>query len=191
MRLVVGAKADEYPGFISTDARSGRAPLDVRRRADWLRYFPPASLDVIVCEHVLEHMTIGDGLEALRNFRSFLKPGGLARIAVPDAWNPSPAYQSWCAPGSLGRLLLDDIQTGPGHVTHYNVAALCSLINEAGLTPRSLEWHDAAGRFWRAPYDLAAAPIKRRAGSEYARNFFGPVLGFENTSLIVDAVKGL
>lgn len=189
LKLVVGAKADRYPGWVSTDARADSARLDIRRGFDWLRYFRPGTVDNILCEHVLEHLTPTDAFLALCNFKSFLKPGGFARIAVPDAFYPNEAYQGWCAPGSWGRALIDAVQEPPGHVAHYNYRSLIELVSAAGLTPRLCEWHDERGRFHRENYDVDAAPIKRRAGSPYAINFYRLMLGFDNISLIVDAAK--
>lgn len=191
MRLIVGAKGNTYPGWISTDARSTSAPLDIRDAFSWARCFWPDSIDRICAEHVIEHLEPREAYAALLNFRAFLRPGGFARIAVPDAFYPNEAYQGWCAPGGWGRALIDLFQEPPGHIAHYNYRSLIELISAAGLTPRLCEWHDERGRFHHEGYDVDAAPIKRRAGSTHALNFYRPVLGFDNISLIVDAVKPL
>ena len=46
--------------------------------------FPANSVDFIYHEHFLEHLTVQEGLAALADFRSTLKPGGIMRIAMPD-----------------------------------------------------------------------------------------------------------
>jgi predicted SAM-dependent methyltransferase len=192
MKLVVGAKADQYPGWVSTDARAASARLDIRRGSDWLRYFRPDSLSVILAEHVLEHLTPQDAYLALCNFKHFLQPGGFARIAVPDAFYPNEAYQAYCAPGRWGQRFFESFVYAadePAHRVHYNYLSLSLMISYAGLVPRPCEWHDARGRFHRVAYDVEAAPVKRRAGSEYAINFYRLALGFDNISLIVDAIK--
>lgn len=191
-RLVVGAKADQYPGWISTDARAEGARLDIRRAPDWWRYFRPGSLTVILAEHVLEHLTPEDAYLSLCNFRDFLAPGGFARIAVPDAFYPNEDYQAFCAPGRVGQWFFESFVYAPdepAHRVHYNYRTLTTMIHAAGLVPRLCEWHDERGRFHRLDYDTEAAPVKRRAGSEYAINFYRLMLGFDNISLIVDAVK--
>lgn len=43
--------------------------------------FPDESFDVVLCNHVLEHVT--DDLQALREIRRVLKPGGYAILQVP------------------------------------------------------------------------------------------------------------
>ena len=44
--------------------------------------FPDASFDVVVCNHVLEH--IPDDHRAMRELRRVLRPGGWAMLLVPD-----------------------------------------------------------------------------------------------------------
>jgi YD repeat-containing protein len=173
--------------------RSSVAPaLDIRRAEDWRRRFQPGTLDRIVCEHVLEHMTHADGLAALRNFKTYLRRGGFARIAVPDALNPSPHYQNHCRPGgalqTLSKWFLYAADEPP-HIVHYDFQTLCALITEAGLLPRLLEYHDAAGRFHRATWDVRDAPIRRFYNSPYNLKLIQPVFGYQNLSLIVDARK--
>jgi len=143
MNLVVGAKETAYHGWMSTDLRSSVAPaLDIRRAEDWQRRFQPATLDRIVCEHVLEHMTHQDGLAALSNFKTYLRRGGFVRIAVPDAFNPDPYYQEHCRPRgtmqTISRLFLY-ASDEPPHIVHYNYRTLCELMTRAGLAPRLLE----------------------------------------------------
>lgn len=47
--------------------------------------FPDASIDEIYASHVLEHLSFVDELpQALREMQRVLKPGGVARISVPD-----------------------------------------------------------------------------------------------------------
>jgi predicted SAM-dependent methyltransferase len=192
MNLIVGAKADSYPGWLSTDKReTGGPPLDIRLESDWLRYFAPGSLDRIACEHVLEHMTFDDAFSALCNFRKFLRPGGFARIAVPDGLNPDPGYQSLSRPdGFVHRLCYTFLfaPDEPAHAVIYDAPTLARLITMAGLTPRLLEYYDAAGIFHREIYDAEAAPIKRRWGTQYNADlqFW---LGYPNMSLLVDAYK--
>jgi len=192
-RLVVGARSDNYPGWLSTDRRAEAAtPLDIRRESDWLRYFAPASIDAIVCEHVLEHMTFEDGFNALCNFRRFLRPGGFARIAVPDGFNPDAGYQDHSSPWGFGEWLRRWLLLAPdepGHAVHYNYLVLCELVRRAGLTPNLLEWFDESGRFHRQPWNVSAAPVKRYLNSEYNLRVYLPWLGFQNVSLLVDAHK--
>jgi predicted SAM-dependent methyltransferase len=63
-------------------------------------------------------MTPDDALAALLNFKMFLRPGGFARIAVPDAFYPNDAYQGWCAPGRYGQWLMKAFVYGPDYPEH-------------------------------------------------------------------------
>jgi predicted SAM-dependent methyltransferase len=194
LKLVVGAKATEYPGWVSTDLRADAAPpLDIRVESDWLRRFAPGSIDRIVCDHVLEHMTVPDARSALLNFKKFLRPGGFARIAVPDALNPDPRYQEMCRPGGSGEWLRRNVWYAPdepGHVEHYDYKRLTALVASAGLIPELREWFDERGAFHVRPWDVGVAPVKRYRGSSY-NQFFVWWMGYENLSVIVDAVKKL
>jgi len=193
LNVVVGARATAYQGWFSTDLRSSEAPpLDIRREEDWRYYFAPGSIDKIVCEHCLEHMSFEDGFKALSNFQKFLKPSGFARIAVPDAYNPNPFYQEHIRPGGLGQLLARLFlyaRNEPPHQVHYDYLTLSALISRAGLEPTLCEYFDEAGRFWLRYWDKAAAPIRRYYGSPYNRRVFKPWCGFQSLSIIVDAKR--
>jgi len=45
---------------------------------------PSSSMRGIFTEHCLEHISYADCLRVLRDFRRILKPGGVARVVVPD-----------------------------------------------------------------------------------------------------------
>jgi predicted SAM-dependent methyltransferase len=193
MKLIVGAKATDYPGWLSTDLRARGGRLDIRRTEDWSRRFAPNSIDRAVAEHVLEHLTEEDAREGLRNVAAYLKPGGFIRIAVPDANNPDPTYQEHCRPGGKGQAwarLFFYADGEPEHKTHFDFQSLASLMQRAGLSPRLLEYHDAAGVFHRNAWNPNDAPILRHFNSPYNLRAYLPFHGFQNLSLIVDGVKG-
>jgi predicted SAM-dependent methyltransferase len=193
MNVVVGAKATGYPGWFSTDLRSSQASaLDIRSEEDWRHYFAPNSIDKIVCEHCLEHMSFEDGLKSLSNFQKFLKPSGFARIAVPDAYNPNPYYQEHTRPGGLGQIiarLFIYALNEPPHQVHYNYLTLSELICRASMEPALCEYFGEDGRFRLYPWNKESAPIRRYHGSSYNRKVFKPWYGFQSLSLIVDAKK--
>jgi predicted SAM-dependent methyltransferase len=189
VNLIVGAKSQTQPGWISTDIDT----LDIRREADWARYFPPGSIDRILCESCLEHMTFEDGLLACQNFYKYLKPRtGRVRIAVPDANFKNEAYQFWTAPNRGGQLLSRLFVYGPhepDHKVFYDFQTLPALMQRAGFTTRLVEYFDAAGRFYRNPWSYADGEVTRSYGHpRVARLKFW--LGFDFVSLIVDGFKG-
>ena len=46
--------------------------------------FHDNSVDFIYNEHFLEHLTVEEGISAIKDFFRVLKPGGVMRIAMPD-----------------------------------------------------------------------------------------------------------
>jgi predicted SAM-dependent methyltransferase len=192
LNLIIGARDDAHAGWLSTDLRSKDAPLDMRRAEDWARYFQPGTIDRILAEHTLEHLWPEEAEAACRNFYSYLKSGGRVRIAVPDAFNPNPNYQAMCRPGSPGRWLSRLFMYAPNepeHKTHWDFQSLSAMLARVGFDVRLLEYHDAAGVFHRNAWSIGDGALKRYFGSEYNK-WFRFCFGYENLSLIVDAVKG-
>lgn len=191
IKLIVGAKQTGWPGWVSTDLNFGDLQLDIRNRADWQQQFAPGSIDKIVCEHCLEHLSLEDANAALQNFAEFLGPGGQVRIAVPDAFNPNWYYQEFCrpdGPGDVVRIIFLYAPSEPPHKVHWNIDTLSAAMREVGLSPQPLEWFDAAGDFQRQPFANDDGPISRRFGS-FSNLLFEWCYGFPNLSLIVDGVK--
>ncbi|MEJ8572826.1 class I SAM-dependent methyltransferase [Microbaculum marinum] len=54
--------------------------------------FADATFDGIFCEHVVEHFSLEQGRELLREIHRILRPGGWARIIVPDGAVVMRAY---------------------------------------------------------------------------------------------------
>lgn len=82
-KLQLGSGYNLLPGWLNTDIYSPSPEivlLDVREP------FPiqEQSLDYILSEHHIEHLTYLEGLAMLRECYRVLKPGGKVRIATPD-----------------------------------------------------------------------------------------------------------
>src|SRR5438132_8758685 len=99
MKIITGARGTSQPGWLSLE----RAQLDIRDRLQWGRLFAPDSVEAVLSEHVLEHLTADEARATAQNVYEFLRPGGYWRIAVPDANNPDPVYQDMCRPGGFER----------------------------------------------------------------------------------------
>ena len=84
LRLHLGSANNRLPGWVNVDLlRPGRALdlyWDLRRPLP----FPDASVDTIFAEHLLEHLPFPAGVGLLRECRRVLRPGGIARVGVPD-----------------------------------------------------------------------------------------------------------
>lgn len=93
----------------------------------------PASMagrfDVVICEHVLEHVLPEAGLSILTNLRRMLRPMGEIQISVP-----SPVRYVSFRDGavSVDALGLNNTIYNHGHRFMYDVPTLLSLIESAG-----------------------------------------------------------
>lgn len=79
--LHVGCGSVRFDGWVNADL-DPRADLVVNLSARLP--FLESSVRMIYSEHVLEHLTVKQGLRFLRESRRVLEPGGVIRIAMPD-----------------------------------------------------------------------------------------------------------
>lgn len=177
IRIIVGASAQEYPGWIRTQQHE----LDLTKRADWERQFPPGGIDRILAEHVWEHLEPAQAMGAATICFEFLRAGGFLRCAVPDGLFPDSAYQRMVQVGGPGPL----DHPAASHRVVYDFRSLGDLFRRAGFAVRLLEWWDEHGRFHAEDWIVEDGFVYRSKRFDH-RNQNGQ-LGF--TSLIVDAVK--
>ncbi|HTW77143.1 MAG TPA: class I SAM-dependent methyltransferase [Thermoplasmata archaeon] len=85
--------------------------------------FANASFDLIVASHVLEHLY--DPLEALRSFRSILRPGGRLVIGVPN-------FDSF--PSRLFHRATYDFLDVPRHLVFFTPSSLRRALNAMEFT---------------------------------------------------------
>ncbi len=171
-RLNLGAANTVFPGWQATDIDT----LNLLSLEDWSFYSPPGGVDALMSEHVWEHLTPDQGLTAASLCREFLKPGGNFRIAVPDGFNPNPAYREHVRVGG----------SGPGaddHKVLYTHVSLTEMLRAAGFVVQRLEYWDARGRFHHQDWDPESGMIRRSRRFD-PRNQDGKL---EYTSLILDA----
>jgi predicted SAM-dependent methyltransferase len=174
LRIVIGAHRIFDRGWIPTERES----LDLLDVSAWRRYFGEGSIDVLLAEHVWEHLTDEQGVEAARNCYRFLKPGGYIRVAVPDGLHPSPEYIERVRIGGSGPAASD-------HKVLYDYRSLSRVFAAAGLEVRLLEHYDEAGTFHLAEWDPSDGLIHR------SHRFHRPKQAqpYRYTSLILDAKK--
>jgi predicted SAM-dependent methyltransferase len=176
VRVVLGAGGVGLQGWITTDIDT----LNILDENDWERYFRRHPIDALLAEHVWEHLTDEQGLVAARHCLRFLKPGGYARVAVPDGFHPDPAYRGQVGPGGGGDGAVD-------HKVLYTYASLGTLFRRAGFAVNLLEYHDDQHRFVSREWDPRGGMISRSARFD-PRNRAGQLA---YTSIILDAVKPL
>jgi predicted SAM-dependent methyltransferase len=174
VRLIVGAGADRYQGWMATD----KAQLDILREADWVYQFEPNSVDAIVAEHVWEHLDGEAAIEAAQNCFTRLKPGGYIRVAVPDGLHPNDDYIERVRPGGWG-------EGSEDHHVLYTYHTLTTVFESVGFRTTLLEYFDESRTFHYQDWSPADGMIKRSARFDN-RNFGGHLT---YTSIILDARK--
>ncbi|MGB7346719.1 MAG: methyltransferase domain-containing protein [Pirellulaceae bacterium] len=174
-RIVVGASGVIPDGWIGTDIDQ----LNLLSEQDWLRYFRPGSVDSILAEHVWEHLTPEQGLQAATLCARFLKPGGYLRAAVPDGGHTDSQYIDYVKPGGSGAGADD-------HKVLYTQESFATMFRSAGFGDvDTLEYFDNDGQFQASQWSEAEGMIHRSIRFD-KRNQDGQP---RYTSLIVDAKK--
>jgi Methyltransferase domain len=137
LRLHLGSGGNNLPGWVNLDLVGAHADVswDLRRPLP----FTDASAKSVFLEHVLEHMTLSDGMRVLRNFLPVLAPGGILRVGVPDAGLYARSYAQHDAtletlrPGRPTRMLaLGEVFQKHGHVSAWDGETLVLVIGEVG-----------------------------------------------------------
>jgi len=171
LNVSIGAGTFDPSGWFATDLYL----LDITSPRDWRGLFEANSIDRLMAEHVLEHLTESECQAALGLCHGYLKPGGLFRIAVPDGYRTDDEYVAEVAPPNAG------------HQTLLNVDSLTALLEAAGFEATPLEYFDADGEFHATPWDESDGKVMRSLPLDRQDRFKRE--GMYYTSLIVDARK--
>jgi predicted SAM-dependent methyltransferase len=171
IKVVLGAGPTQFAGWFQTD----KEILDVTLPSDWRALFEPESIDSLLSEHMLEHLSMADARTALAECYRYLKPGGLLRIAVPDGYRRDPDYLKEASPPN------------DGHQVLYNIDTLTALLQDAGFVTTPLEYFDAQEQFHAVPWNENEGLIQRSARFDTQKDFQRGHLFY--TSVIVDARK--
>lgn len=150
-RVIVGAGPHKREGWLATDI----AQLNIAEEASWQRLFDPGSVDRLLAEHVLEHLSLRELHAALNNIYRYLKPGGQIRLAVPDAFHPSRYYYNLVKPGGW--------ETPYEHMLFLEHELLTRIGQEAGFEVHLLEYFDESGIFHSTDYSSEDGVIQRCA----------------------------
>src|SRR3990170_201886 len=89
IRLHLGCGAVYLDGYVNIDYPLDHHSVLTHAVADVFAdilelSFPPSSVDEIRLHHVFEHFPRAESIALVASWRSWLKPGGLLRIEVPD-----------------------------------------------------------------------------------------------------------
>jgi predicted SAM-dependent methyltransferase len=177
VRVIIGAGAQSYPGWIATH----KEQLDLLQSEDWAASFGARPVDAFLCEHVWEHLTETEGRRAASLCFRYLRPGGYVRCAVPDGNFPNAAYQLMVRPGGPGA----KDHAAADHKVLYDYKRLTATFTAAGFDVDLLEYCDETGRLHYNQWSSAEGPVYRSLLSDH-RNKDGTI-GF--VSLIIDARK--
>ena len=174
LKIVIGAGGEHEKGWIPTDIDF----LNLLNESDWSRFFHLGTIEMMVAEHVWEHLTLEESSQALKNCFAYLKPGGHLRIAVPDGNHSNPDYIEMVKPGGYG-------YGSDDHKVLYTISSLSVLLEKIGFKVKGLEYFDDNRRFVFTDWNPTGGKIRRskrfdprNAGSEMIYS-----------SLIVDAIK--
>lgn len=145
--------------------------------------FEESQFGFVFSEHFFEHLFIDEAAALFEECHRLLKPGGVMRIAVPDADLRTYEYPEPVGyPNSRERWHEPD-----KHKTRWSVYSLCHVLGQAGFAVNPLVWCDKFGKFhFREP---------QREESLYRKSTNEPFV-FDLTcikrlksSLVVDAIK--
>jgi predicted SAM-dependent methyltransferase len=137
LRLHLGSGGNNLDGWVNIDLVGAHADLawDLRRPLPLAH----ATAEAVFLEHVLEHMTVSDGVRMLHHFLEVLVPGGILRVGVPDAGLYATSYVhhdmvlDQLRPGRPTRMLaLGEVFQEHGHVSAWDGETLCLAVGEAG-----------------------------------------------------------
>jgi predicted SAM-dependent methyltransferase len=86
IKLHLGCGTVYKDGWINIDNNQDNNIQKLDLNWDLLKPLPfhDNSVDFIFNEHFLEHLTVEDGISAIKDFFRVLKPGGVMRIAMPN-----------------------------------------------------------------------------------------------------------
>jgi predicted SAM-dependent methyltransferase len=171
LQVVIGGGQTSYEGWTFTD----RDFLDITNPQDWSSLFEPNSIDRLLCEHVLEHLSEPECAIALAECYRYLRPGGLMRVAVPDGYRRDPAYVAEASPPN------------DGHKVFYNIDTLPALLESVGFSVTPLEYFDESEQFHARSWDESDGLVMRSVRFDHQKDFQRGKLYY--TSLIVDARK--
>jgi predicted SAM-dependent methyltransferase len=178
IKIVIGAgEYNNNPGWV----HSQEEELNLINETTWDRMFPHNSITAILAEHVWEHLTFEEGVQAAKNCYKYLKPGGYVRCAVPDGYFPDEEYQNIVKIGGPG----PKDHPAASHKIVHNYRTLSNMFEAAGYDVTLLEYCDEEGNFHFNEWHAKDGVIFR--SKKFDPRNQGDKLLFP--SLIIDAIK--
>lgn len=174
IKVVIGSS-----GIFNNDwIPSEREFLNLLKEDTWSTYFKTDEIDCMFAEHVWEHLTRDQGLQAAQTCFKYLAKNGCLRIAVPDGFHVDPKYIDYVKPGGSGNGADD-------HKILYNYKTFTTLLEECGFQVKLLEYFDENQVFHQNEWTSDHGNVRRSLHND-ERNTGGKP---NYTSLIIDAIK--
>jgi predicted SAM-dependent methyltransferase len=178
IKVVIGAgEYNNNPGWLHTQEEE----LNLIDEITWGNKFTYNSITAILAEHVWEHLTFEEGIQAAKLCYQYLKPSGYIRCAVPDGYFPDEEYQNIVKIGGPG----PKDHPATSHKIVHNYRTLSKMFEVAGFQVTLLEYCDEAGNFHFRDWHAEDGVIFR--SKKFDPRNQGDKLLFP--SLIIDAIK--
>jgi predicted SAM-dependent methyltransferase len=134
VRLHLGCGTVDLPGFVNIDANP-HPHVHFIRDVESPHLWQPGAADLIYASHVLEHVPWTRVPAVLARWRSFLKPGGVLRLSVPDFDALHDYYAvtkdlAWITPPLMG----SQCDAYDVHRAVFTRSALEALLRDAGFS---------------------------------------------------------
>jgi predicted SAM-dependent methyltransferase len=164
LRLHLGCGWNRLDGWVNVDLAATRAeiPWDLRQGVP----LPDGSVEAIYHEHMLEHLSLRDGYLFTCECARLLRPGGVLRVAVPDAGACIDSYSGkgspdWARSRPTGMLAVEALFYENGHRAMYDAETLITMCLAAGFEEAVAQEY---GRSWIADCPDSA---ERASGTLY------------------------
>lgn len=178
IKLVIGAgEYNNNPDWLHTQEEE----INLLDEKTWQNKFDNNSITTILAEHIWEHLTYEEGIEAAKICFKYLKHSGYIRCAVPDGYFPDKSYQHIVQVGGPGPI----DHPAASHKIVHNYKTLTRMFETAGFQVKLLEYCNEEGDFHENYWDGVDGVIFR--SKKYDPRNHGDKLIFP--SLIIDAVK--
>lgn len=168
IKIILGSGGTNYEGWIATDLPH----FDITKENDWKYFFSKHKIDNLLAEHVLEHLTEEEVNIVLSNAYKYLKPGGIFRIAVPDAFHPNPNYIEMTKPPF------------DGHKSFWNYKTFSSVAVKYKFQINLLEYFDENKKIHRHSFSNNDGYIARSSLNVFLKGYTD-----DYTSLVIDLIK--
>jgi predicted SAM-dependent methyltransferase len=171
LRLHLGSGFLSKDGWIDVDLAG--APADLVWNLKHGIPFETGTVDAIFHEHLLEHLTLQQGFQLTRECHRALKPGGVLRVAVPNAGACLRSYAgiddpAWAQSRPTPMLAVQALFYEHGHHAMYDEQLLAEVLAAAGFVEA------AAHEFGDSRLDPPPDTEVRRDGTLYVEGVKPP-----------------